>query len=430
MEFKAIFFKKYFLKFFLIFLVLLSYYRSPYIFNNGRFQSLDFYYHFLSDGLNFFDSLTYVDFSARYINLISNISSLISSRLFDLAYAQYVSVYLCFSIYLIMFYIILFKRSYFFVEEYQKYLGALICLVAPVMNFEIWLTVINLQIYLAIIGLVILFIKEEDNKSINYFLLLVGGLSGIYTCLLTPLFFVKYLHKRNFSNLICFLTLSFCSLIQFILIFYVSMKVNPIGSDPSNISLTLTLSKFEVVSYYYNVVIRSFIGSSLPTYLMSFFDVNLYNMLNNKYIENVLFIISTTILFFSTIFISFFFISIRKKKQKLVYLFIFILFILVSTIIIFGGDTESLHGRYSSLPGIILIFSFLYLSNESEIKWVKKFSLVLIILTIFSGLIDFRMKKYLVWLDCINCPNWSEDVKKFKIDKNYKLNPWPYHNDR
>ena len=59
---------------------------------------------------------------------------------------------------------------------------------------------------------------------------------------------------------------------------------------------------------------------------------------------------------------------------------------------------------------MILIFSFLYLSNESKIKWVKLFSLFLITLTIVSGLIDFRYKKFINYLDCINCPNWSEDI--------------------
>ena len=171
---KTIFFKNHFLKFFLIFLILLSYYRSPFIFNNGRFLGLDFYYHLLSGSLSFFDSLIYVDSNARYLNLASNISSLISSRLLDLEYAQYVPVYLSFLVYLIIFYQILFKKSYLFKKKYQKYLGSLICLVAPVMNFEIWLNVVNLQVYLGVLGLVILFIKEEDNNSINYFIFYIG----------------------------------------------------------------------------------------------------------------------------------------------------------------------------------------------------------------------------------------------------------------
>ena len=41
----------------------------------------------------------------------------------------------------------------------------------------------------------------------------------------------------------------------------------------------------------------------------------------------------------------------------------------------------------------------------------KIFSLFLMISTIFFGLIDFRYKKYIVYLDCINCPNWSEEVE-------------------
>ena len=425
MDYKTIFFKNNSLKIFLIFLILLSYYRSPFIFTSGRFYSLDYTYHLLSSSLSFFDSLTYVDFSARYMNLISNISSLISSRLFKLEYAQYVSVYLSFLVYLMIFYQILFKKSYLFKRDYQKYLGSLICLVAPVMNHEIWLNVINLQVYLGILGLVILFTKEEDNNSVNYFLLIISGLSGIYTCILTPLFFLKYLEKRNFSNLICFLVLFSCSLVQFIFI-YMSTDSNPIGD--TNTALTLSFSKFEVISYYYNVVIRLFIGSSALTYLMGFFDINLYSVVNNESIKNLLFIISTLGLLLSIFFISFCFTGIKNKKEKLIYLILLIYFVLVSFVVILGGVSESLHGRYSSLPGIILIFSFLFLSNASEVKWVKFFSLYLMILSIVFGLIDFRYAKYLDRLDCINCLNWSEAVENYKLDKSYNIRQsvWPY----
>jgi len=433
MNYRAFFSKNIFLKIFLIFLIVLSYYRSPFIFNSGRFFAGDLHYHLLSSNLSFFDSLIYVDFSARYINLISNISSLISSRLFDLKHAQYISVYLSFLIYLRIFYQILFKDSYLFKKDYQKYLGALICLVAPVMSFEIWLNVINLQVYLGILGLVILFVKEEENNNIDYFLLIIGALSGIYVCLLTPLFLLKYLVKKNPSNLICFLILFFCSLIQFVLIFYYSMKVNPIEVIDSssltlnNTSLTLSLSKFEVISYYYNVVVRAFIGSSVPTYLVSFFEINLSSTFFNEDHKNLLFVSSITsliVLIFSSLF---FFISIGSKKEKLIYFSLIVLFIFVSLVVIFGGDTYSLHGRYACLPAMILIFTFLYLSNESKIKWVRLFSLFLITLTIVSGLIDFRYKKFISYLDCINCPNWSEEVRKYKLDKNYKLKNWPYH---
>tara|TARA_B110000858_G_C17652105_1_gene403184 strand:+ start:120 stop:773 length:654 start_codon:yes stop_codon:yes gene_type:complete len=211
------------------------------------------------------------------------------------------------------------------------------------------------------------------------------------------------------------------------------MKVNPIeviGSSAltaNNTSLTLSFSKFELISYYYNVVVRAFIGSSIPIYLVSFFEINLSSTFFNEDHKSLLFISSITsliVLIFSSLY---FFISIESKKEKLIYLSLIVLFIFVSLVVIFGGDTHSLHGRYASLPGMILIFSFLYLSNESKIKWVRLFSLFLITLTIVSGLIDFRYKKFINYLDCINCPNWSEEVRKYKLDKNYKPKNWPYH---
>ena len=60
--------------------------------------------------MNLINSLLFVDYNARYMNLISNISSIISTRLFDLENAQYVAIYLSLLIYLIILLKILFER--------------------------------------------------------------------------------------------------------------------------------------------------------------------------------------------------------------------------------------------------------------------------------------------------------------------------------
>ena len=59
---------------FIILIFLLIYSRSPYIFNYGRFFSLDLVYHFEIEKLNLLNSLFFVDYTARYLNIISNIS--------------------------------------------------------------------------------------------------------------------------------------------------------------------------------------------------------------------------------------------------------------------------------------------------------------------------------------------------------------------
>lgn len=427
MDYK-IFFKKNSLKIFLIFLVLLSYYRSPFIFTDGRFVSLDLFYHLISSDLSFWASLTYVDIGARYMNLISNISSLISSRLFELELAQYVSVYISFFVYLIIFYLILFKDSYFFEENYQKYIGALIVLVSPVMNFEIWLNIINLQVYLAILTLVILFLKEHNRNILFYFILIfVSGLSGIYSCIFMPLFFLKFINNKNYFNLICFLTIFFCTLSQLFLI-YNTMKVVPLGE--ANTSLVLSFDKFEAISYAYNVVIRSFFASSLPTYLAGLLEIDLVTVFTNEYLKNILF--SFSLLIFITLIIFFIFctINIKDIKDKIIYLTLLSLFFLISLVVVIGGVSDSLHGRYAALTGTVLIFSLLHLSRVSNIIFIKNLSIMMMVLTITFGFFDFRYKKYINYLDCINCPNWKEEVKKYKLDNNYKMNAWPYHINR
>jgi len=427
MDYK-IFLKKNSLKFFFILLVLLSYYRSPFIFNHGRFLELDLFYHLISSDLSFLASFTYVDIGPRYINLISNISSLISSRLFELESAQYVSVYLSFFVYLIIFYLILFKDSYFFEKNYQKYLGALIVLVAPVMNFEIWLNIINLQVYLAVLTLVILFLRDDNKNNLFYYILIfVAGLSGIYSCIFTPLFFLKFINKRNFFNLICFIIIFFCTLTQLFII-YNTTKVVSLGE--ANTSLVLTFNTFEAISYVYNVVIRSFFASSLPIYLAGLLRIDLYEVFNNEYLKNILFLFSLLIFITLVVFFIFCLINIKNFKDKIIYLTLLSLLVLISLVVIIGGVSDSLHGRYAALTGIVLIFSFLHLSRVCNIILIKKLSITLIILTITFGIFDFRYKKYIYYLDCINCPNWSEEVKKYKLDNSYKINAWPYHIER
>ena len=432
-----IFYKDNLYKFFFIFLIFIAYCRSPYIFNNGRFFSLDLTYYFAALSLNSFDAITYIDYTARYINLISNISALISSKLFELDNAQFVSVYLSLLIYSIIFYLILFKESYLFKRKYQKFLGALIILIAPVMSFEIWLNAINLQVYLGILTFIILFLKDENKNVLIYFILIgISGLSGIYACIFMPLFFLKYLNKKNSFNLICFLTITVCTFIQLLIIYKaIDIGISPLGE--SNTALTFSkfegvsfAHKFEAISFAYNVIVRTFFGSSFPVYLASFFNMDLATVLGNENVRNFLFLFSVLIIILSLVFFVVATVSIKNFDEKLIYLILIFSFFTVSFVVIFGGVSMNVQGRYAALTGIILIFSFLHLSSVSSLNFMKKLSTILIIFTIISGVFDYRYKKFILYLDCINCPDWSEEVRKYELDNDYMPNSWPYHIDR
>ena len=50
----------------------------------------------------------------------------------------------------------------------------------------------------------------------------------------------------------------------------------------------------------------------------------------------------------------------------------------------------------------------------------------MIILSIFTGVYDYRIKKWIIFYECIDCPEWKKEVKKFKKNGSYKIKVWPY----
>ena len=158
--------------------------------------------------------------------------------------------------------------------------------------------------------------------------------------------------------------------------------------------------------------------------------MDLATVLGNENVRNFLFLFSVLIIILSLVFFVVATVSIKDYDEKLIYLILIFSFFTVSFVVIFGGVSMNVQGRYAALTGIILIFSFLHLSSVSSLNFMKKLSTILIIFTIISGVYDYRYKKFILYLDCINCPNWSEEVRKYELDNDYMPNSWPYHIDR
>ena len=106
--------KKFNIKIFLFLIIILfSFYRSPYIFFEGRFFAEEAKHFAYAWKNGFLSGLFYVEDLAGYFNLIANILSS-TAAIIQLEYAPFVTVYGSFLIILILPYLVFFFVSYLF----------------------------------------------------------------------------------------------------------------------------------------------------------------------------------------------------------------------------------------------------------------------------------------------------------------------------
>ena len=65
------------------------------------------------------------------------------------------------------------------------------------MVFEIWLDALNAQVYLELFSLILFLNLRKIEFYICPIILFIAGLSGVYSCLLTPYFLLNILSIEN-----------------------------------------------------------------------------------------------------------------------------------------------------------------------------------------------------------------------------------------
>ena len=150
---------------FLLLLVIISFYRSPYIFHEGRFMGEEGSHYFKNAyENNFLHHLLYFVKTAGYYNLITNLLTELSTYV-PLIYAPLVTVYGSLIVTLTPVFLILFKDSYLFKNDNEKIIGSLIFFITYPHVSEVWANSVNSQIYVFFVFLV--FIKSLYENIIS-----------------------------------------------------------------------------------------------------------------------------------------------------------------------------------------------------------------------------------------------------------------------
>ncbi len=409
---------------FFFLLILISFYRSPYIFFNGRFIGEEANHHFLfALNNNFFINLLYYIEVAGYYNFIPNFFTWVATYV-SLENAPLVTVYGSFLIILLLPYLILFRESLLFESTKQKIIGSLLLFLTPPFITEIWLNTLNSQIYLCISSIIILFMTNLNSiqKKINNFVILVSGFSGIYTCSLLPFFAHKYYKNRSNYNLTNFCLLILTNFTQLYLILYSKIS-NKLHSSVLTNDYNLDL----ISNFVYNIIAKSFFGRDLTHLIWN--KISFLGSDYNYYVIFSLICFNVFILFnIKRIFIF--------LKNNFITNYLILIFFVISFIIVVGSLNNQIGGRYAVIPGVILILLVFYFYNESKNKILSYLCLFLLISSLVTGIYEFRPKykinlknpdvNYLKDLDCLNCPEWKSEVKIWRNDKNYFIKLWPY----
>ena len=360
---------KFFFPFFFLLLAFLIFFRSPCFFLDGGYWQIkyDSYYNYSLQN-NFLKSIFYVYDYGGYFELARNIISKIAS--YFPFFSQKIDTYFSLIIYLAIFCYIYFSKSLIFSNKNYKILIIFLILFSPPMTPEIWLTAPHVKSYFGLFTFILLLqdtsILKGFKKLLFRFLIIFSGLSSIYASVFAPIFFLKFIFEKNKDNFFNFL----CSLLPLVINIFIFFNF----LNNAN-RFAFDIGKIE--NFSYNILIRPFFGSTIPKFF--------YNKLSINNLETILIAVLLIVILFIT-----FAYKILQKKDKIIILVISS-FILQSAFVLLGSLYPNfVGGRYSVIPGIILLSLFIRFYQLENNNFFKYLFGSLILLSLLIGIVEFK----------------------------------------
>lgn len=419
--------KKFFSFLVLLVLVIISFYRSPDIFFEGRFWGEDgsiFFQNALNN--NFFENFFKIYYPTYgYYNLYPRIIAMIA-KAFPIEFAALINVYMS---YLILFYIFIlsiFGNSFLLEKTKQKFLFCFLVLFCSSFVPEVWVNSVNTQIYFCVLSIVILYSKNNINlnfKILNSIALFIGGCSSPYVVALFPFFFIKYYLIKSRSFLVEAIILLSSFLFQLLFYFYSKSSLNMIDVNRGNAFLNNLSLEWINLSYLkifiYNVFLKTVFSKKI---VLSFQDFVNYLDINKSLLLSIIILIFISFTVFLYKIIS----TISKDKEKaLILLSLSLIFITILTMNILVSGSY-IYGRYAAILGFIFSLVVLFLNFQRiKNKYLSRILNVVLVLIYLSGIYQFRPNDYQIkFLDCLDdCKPWNEQI----ISNSNDIVLWPYN---
>jgi len=355
--------------------------RSPCTLYLGRSEGgLGVFYDYASNN-SFLNSLFYIYIEAKYFELWTNLSAIIASKLNTPSFL--ITVYFALIVKVLLLFYIFFSNSILLVSSIHKFLFASFAIYSTSITPEVWLTTLHSKSFFGILSFLMIFQNfnrfSKPKLALYRFGLIFNGLSSIYSSIFSIIYFYIYIIEKNRVNFYNFI-FSIIPLITNLFIFlYLSLKVS-VESD------RFIFDFDKIFNTIYSTAVRPIFGGNLSKLF--------YNNINFFEIK---FILLSLCIFLALLFFTY----LLKKKDKLLNIIIVSYLLNIFFILLGSQYANFVGGRYAVISSIIFLTFFLRLIQIEKNLFLNNLFLVLIIISIVVGFIEFRY--FNPWMYLLKC---------------------------
>ncbi len=371
----------------------------------------------LWDALFFLES-----FAAGYYLLVATLPSALT-RFVPLEWVPAFYTYFSLGILLLPFAIILFGRSTVWDSGWRRMVACAIVLFCPAALGEVWLNVINAQIYLGLTALCIL-LEDLRAASIRRMavyaaILAFAGLSGLYTAFLSLGFALKWWFDRSRGAAVALGVVAFTSAIQGLVLIHIARSGKLATSKLAGYDWVRSAAHT-----FYAQYVQPLLGRDLVYAVVDRVGFD-YGTLVGSTTLGVALVGAAAI---AGIAFGMFLLAPARLRSPGSLMIVCLGSLSLFTTL--GAKNGVAGGRYAVLPGFTLLFLMLYNSRASAgaLRWRAPLCGALLAVSLSIGAFGYRTDPA---FECrAPCPSWPDEVAKWRADPTYKMEIWPVFTDK
>lgn len=382
--------------------------RGPYLLFHGRFYaeegSLHFPHMVEHPGLR---SLLYVQTRTGYWNFFCDIATWVAAR-GPLAQAPIVTAWFSFAVLAFIVWVALAWPSDLLPTAASRIAAAVLLVVGTLAVPEVWMNSITAHAYLGMLAVLLLFVDIRKLKRRDFLLgagaLVIGGFSGIYTCVLAPLFFARAFRERTARRITYAAIVCGAAIIELAVVF--------------NSRASGKLAETKMVFPGLGTMIRDVGGWHFATFVFGGSAASsIHPKLDSMGGVFVLLALAVVVFLFLLAVLSY-------VPRTRVALMLIVAFVLEELLVNYGAHNGA-GGRYAAVPIAILTLMLIHGAATTEHLWLARAATVLCGVVLVAGVANFWTTKTTL-LRCEHCPQWEQQLNEFKAGRIDDVKGWPY----